>query len=59
MNDKQLIDAIRKLPAKFVRPGIDVTRYGASIIAVHPDFPGMKFVGGRWKVIDVTTAVRR
>jgi len=59
MNDKQMIDAIRKLPARYVKPGIDVTRYGASILACHPDFPGMKFVGGKWKKIDVTTAVRR
>lgn len=59
MNDLLIVKAIRKLPPRFVRPGLDLTRFGETVIAVHPEFCPLQFYKGKWRKINLTSAVRR
>ena len=62
MNDHLLIEAVRKMPARYVKPGINVTRFGESgIVAAHPELPAMLYKNGKWQTLgrlDVTTRRR-
>lgn len=49
MNDYLVIEAIRKLPRRFVTPGVDITRFSErQVVAAHPDWPAMFFDGKKW-----------
>lgn len=58
MNDKLMMQAIRKLPKAWVDNATNVTRFRNSVYAAHPDHPAMRFYDGEWKVMDNTAANR-
>lgn len=45
------IQAVRALPGKYVTAGIQITRLGDLVIALHLDLPPMAFSDGEWIVI--------
>lgn len=60
MNDYLLIVAIRKLPKRYLMPGINVTRFGdAGIVAAHPDRPALVFKDKKWSVLTMRQVSRR
>ncbi len=58
MNDKTMMQAIRKLPEAWVSNSTNVTRFRNSVYAANPNFPAMRFYGGKWKTMDHTGANR-
>ena len=48
MNDHAMITAIRKLPARYITPGVNVTRFGATFVACHPEHEPIQFSEGKW-----------
>ena len=60
MNDKTMMQAIRKLHPKWVSDDTNVTRFGPrGIVACNPSFAAMQFSRGRWVKIDPTTRTWR
>lgn len=67
MNDVGMMRAIRKLPAAYVLPGVNVTRFGegaeGSIVASHAasrgQLPTLVYRDGRWEKDNPHGPVRR
>lgn len=59
MNDKLMMEAIRKLPAGWVSNDTNVARFGRGIVAANPNFAPMHFRDGQWKKLDPATRTRR
>lgn len=60
MNDFLVIEAIRKLPRRYVTPGVNVTRFGdAGVVMAHPDRPAMIFKDKKWIRLTIGHANRR
>lgn len=67
MNDLAFFRALRKLPLRYLRPGLDVSRFGegargvivASNGAAKDSLPTLVYKGGRWEKDNQTGPTRR